>query len=362
LTFDQVGNLYGTASFGGGNCSATGCGTVFRLAHRNGAWIFTPLYDFQGGDDGASPQAPVTIGPDGAVYGVTFGGGGTGCGGKGCGTAFRLTPGASVCHSVLCPWTETVIDRFQDDPNQLVIPFGGVIFDTAGDLYGASGLGGASGKGAIYKLTRSGTSWTSTSLYTFTGGSDGAVPMSHLTMDRAGNLYGTTTFGGAGLGFGTVFELVRSGSGWTFHLLYTFQGGSDGGHPVAGVVLDSAGNIYGDNTYGGQFGFGVVYELSSAGIYSVLYSTRGTFDGDLGIDSAGNLYGTTYDGGSDAGGSIFELSPSGSGWTETTLHSFTGPEGAYPYSSVVLDTSGNLYGTTTEGGSHSDGVAWQLVR
>lgn len=362
LAFDRAGNLYGTTYFGGGgNCHSGGCGGVFKLARKNGVWIFTPLYDFQGGDnDGASPMAPVTIGPDGAVYGVTFWGGGSGCGGQGCGTAFRLTPGASFCSSALCRWAETIIDKFQDDPNQITTPFGPMAFDSAGNIYGPI-WGGASGNGAIYKLTGSGNSWTSSVIYSFTGGSDGAISMSRPNIDAAGNIYGTTTFGGSGIGFGTLFKLVHNGAGWTFNLLYSFQGGSDGGHPESGVVLDSAGNLYGCNTYGGQFAFGVVYEVNTTGTYSVIYNPRGSCFGDLAMDNAGNLYGTTYSGGSDDGGTIFELSPSGSGWTATILHSFAGPEGAYPMSSVIRDPSGNLYGTTTMGGNHNYGVAWQLM-
>jgi uncharacterized repeat protein (TIGR03803 family) len=304
-------------------------------------------------------MAAVTVGPDGAIYGVTFFGGGTGCGGMGCGTAFRLTPRAAVCHSALCPWTETVIDKFADDPNHIGTPFGALIFDAAGNIYGPI-WGGAFGNGAIYKLTGSGSSWSSSVIYSFTGGSDGAIPMSRMALDGAGNLYGTTTFGGAGLGYGTLFKLVRNGASWSFNLLYEFQGASDGGHPETGVVLDPAGNIYGCNTYGGQFGAGVVYELSTTGSYSVLYNPNGSCQGDLAIDSAGNLYGTTYDGGA-GGGTIFKLSQSGGTWTPTILHNFAGPEGAYPYSSVIRDASGNLYGTATIGGEDNYGTAWQLV-
>ena len=365
VTLDPAGNLYGTASSGaGGNCPGTGCGAVFRLAQKNGAWVFTPLYDFQGGGDGATPIAAVTIGPDGAVYGTTISGGGNGCGGNGCGTIFRLTPPASVCHSAMCGWAESLIYRFQLDPNGLAAPYAGVTFDTAGNLYGQTRGGGAYGRGAVYKLTRSGGSWTLSVIYNFTGGDDGAVPNSRLTMDRAGNLYGTTFSGGA-YGYGTVFELVRSGVGWTFHLLYGFQGESDGGNPYAGVVLDSAGNIYGDNSTGGQYSGGVVYELSLSGgawMYSVLYDSTSMLYADLGIDGAGNLYGTAYAGGSQQDGLVFELSPAGGGWTETNLYSFTGPDGAFPISSVALDASGNLYGTTNQGGSDHYGVVWQFAR
>ncbi len=325
------------------------------------------LYQFHGGQDGFQPTAAVTIGPDGAVYGTTLNGGGNGCGGSGCGVVFRLAPGPFTCLSALCPWTETVIFRFADGPNGVGSPWGGVTFDSAGNLYGQAFVGGTgncvNGCGVIYKLTPSGGSWSFSVIHNFTGMADGDQPTSAPTFDHDGNLYGTVFYGGA-YGFGTVFQLVPAGPGWTFNTLYSFQGGKDGGYPFSGVVLDSAGNLYGDNQYGGQSGAGVVYQLSNSdGSWTLtpLYSSFGGFTDEVGLDSSGNVYGTTYEGGSGGGGSVFKLTNSGGVWTETDLHSFRGPDGANPYSSVVLDTSGNLYGTTSAGGAHGDGVVWQIM-
>ena len=357
LTMDRGGNLYGTTN--GGN------GTVFRLSPKNGGWIFTTLYEFQGGQDGSGPTAPVTIGPDGAVYGTTlFGGGGSCVGNYGCGIIFKLTPSASTCHMALCPWTETVVYRFAQGPNGVGTPWGTVSFDAAGNMYGQAFNGGTGSSGAIYKLAPSGGSWIFSVIYNYTGGYDGAGPTSGLTVDRAGNLYGTAFYGGA-YGFGTIFELVRGGAGWTFNVLYAFQGANDGGKPFAGVVMDNAGNLYGDNQYGGVRHFGVVYQLSHTGsgwTLTPLYSSVGSFTVDVTLDSAGNVYGTTYAGGIDSAGSVFELSNSGGTWTETDLHSFTGLDGALPYSTAILDASGNLYGTTTSGGRYDEGVVWQITR
>lgn len=323
LTMDRAGNLYGTTDNGGytgGACAGYGgCGGVFRMVQKNGSWVLTPLYDFQAGDDGYFPQANVTIGPDGAVYGTTLFGGGTGCTlDEGCGTIFKLTPPASVCHAALCSWTETVLYRFSQAPDGISSPWGGVTFDAAGNLYGMAFNGGAgtctsTGCGVIYKLTPSGGGWTFSVIYNFTGGNDGERPISTLIADRAGNFYGTAAYGGEH-GSGTVFELIRSGAGWSFKTLYSFGDGSDGGIPTAGVVMDSAGNLYGDNTNGGPYFSGVVYELSpSAGSwnFSVIATPMGGLEAPLTLDSAGNLYGTTYEGGVYQLGLVFELTPSG---------------------------------------------------
>ncbi len=358
LTMDRNGRLYGVTT--------GGTGTVFGLTPTGGSWLFHQLYQFHAGQDGNQPTAPVTIGPDGALYGTTLNGGGNGCGGRGCGVVFRVAPGPYICRSTQCPWTESVIFRFADGPDGVGTPWGGVAFDAAGNLYGQAFVGGTGncegGCGVIYKLTRSGGSWTFSIIHNFTGLADGDQPTSTPTFDHAGNLYGTVFYGGA-YGYGTVFQVVPNGSGWTFNDLYNFHGASDGGYPLSGVVLDSAGNLYGDNQYGGTSGSGVVYQLSHSGggwTLTTLYSGFGGFTDEVGLDSAGNVYGTTYEGGRGVG-TVFKLTNSGGSWTETDLHIFGGLEGASPYSSVILDASGNLYGTTTAGGANGDGVVWQIT-
>ena len=362
VAVDRGGNVYGSAPYGGsrnGVCGQQGgCGTVFRSNYKNGVWIFAPLHVFQGGNDGMTPVAGVTLGPDGAIYGTTLFGGGTGCGGTGCGTVFKLTPPASFCHMVLCPWTETVIYRLNGSSDPCCF-FGGVIVDTAGNVYGLAEGGGSGGYGAVYKLSPSGGGYTLSVIYSFQGGHDGAAPLSTLTMDAAGDLYGTATYDG-GDGFGTVFKLVRNAGSWSFHLLYTFTGGSDGGNPEGNVVLDSAGNLYGATAY-----LGGVFELTPSGgswNYSLIVPFLGGLQSPISLDSAGNIYGTNYADGSHGDGSVFELTYSQGTWTHNILHSFGGGDGALPLSGVAFDASGNLCGTTTYGGSHGgQGTAWQLT-
>ncbi len=305
VAVDRAGNFYGSTPFGGsrsGVCSALGgCGTVFRSSHKNGSWIFTPLYVFQGGNDGGQSLSGVTLGPDGAIYGTTLFGGGTGCEqGFGCGTVFKLTPPAQFCHMALCAWTETVLYRV-NNPNDPGGFFGGVILDHAGNIYGMGAFGGTGNSGVVYELSPSGGSYTLSVIYNFQGGNDGAGPLGNLAMDAVGNLYGTATYGGAH-GYGTVFKLVRNGASWTFQLLYSFTGGSDGGSPQGNVVLDSAGNLYGASGDGGG-----IFQITPAGNYSLIDPILGGLQSPITIDAAGNIYGTDYGGGSHGDGSIFEL-------------------------------------------------------
>jgi uncharacterized repeat protein (TIGR03803 family) len=212
---------------------------------------------------------------------------------------------------------------------------------------------------------------TDLTLYNFTGGSDGEDPLSNLVMDRAGNLYGTTFVGGA-YGFGEVFEVKREAGGvWTEAALYSFTGGLDGANPYyAGVVLDGSGNLYGTTVLGGTSNLGTVFELTptkSGWNESVLYSFAGGTDGaspyaGLVFDTTGNLYGTTYNGGAYNDGTVFELKPAGEGqWTETVIHTFDGSDGAAPAGGVVLDAEGNVYGVTQGGGNSKAGVVFELV-
>lgn len=211
-------------------------------------------------------------------------------------------------------------------------------------------------------------------IYSFTGGTDGGNPFSDLTLDSAGNLYGTTSGGGTGTacngGCGTVFELKRTADGWQEQVLYSFAGGADGSNPEAGVVFDSSGNLYGTAARGGDSSWGgTVFKLSpnprgqwtELTIYSFDYfsDTGGNPAAGLIFDTQGNLFGTTLDGGrggcaDDGCGAVFELKPRADGfsWTETTIHPFTGtPDGGQPSSGLALDSLGNLYGVTQFGGT-----------
>ena len=232
-------------------------GQVFKLNREGDGWIFTSLYQFKGGNDGSGPyHGGVVFGPDGSLYGTTAAGGGTGgaCANfadeyVGCGVVYNLRPSISFCRSVLCPWTETVLYRFQGHEDGSA-PLGNLVFDGSGNLYGVTYYGGPNSTGTVYKLSLSSGGWTKTTIYTFSGGSDGASPADGLTMDVFGNLYGTTLFGGA-FGGGTVFMLTPSGGAWSKTILYNFTGGDDGANPYAAVVFDRSGNLYG-NTRAGQ--------------------------------------------------------------------------------------------------------------
>jgi len=376
VTMDRAGRLYGAADAGGGD----NAGTVFRLTQKGSGWVFSPLYSFQGGpNDGIGPNARVIFGPNGGLFGTTVVGG-LGCNGEGCGTVFMLTPYPTACKTALCAWEETVLHRFTAGSDGAFPYFGDVVLDQAGSLYGTtayggggSGCGGNNGCGTVYKLTPSNGGWTESVLYSFQGGSDGAFPYAGVIFDQAGNLYGTTAYGGgsgcAGNGCGTVFQLTSSGSGWVENTLYSFQGGNDGASPFGGLIFDQSGNLYGSTAYTSSFGVGggTVFELSPSGsnwIHTVLYSFSGgagPYD-TLTID-AGNLYGTTNRDGAYGYGSVFKLTHSGGGWTYTSLHDFTaGSDGGYVYGGVILDSSGNLYGTTQYGGSGGDtGVVWEIT-
>ncbi len=372
LTMDRAGSLYGTAFYGGvqtcRTSSGTGCGTVFKVANKGSGWVFSPLYDFAGNGDGAHPAGSVTFGPDGSLYGTTYEFGGYS------GTVFNLKPPPTSCRAVLCSWEQTLLYGFSggsDGGN----PYGGVVFDTAGNLYGTTFSGGQKGGqvcgygagstcGVVYELNKVGSVWTETVLHTFTGGADGANPGNGLVLDGAGNLYGTTTSGGSGL-YGTAFQLSSSGSGWTENVLYSF-GLNGGTEPWGGLIFDAAGNLYGTTAYGSP---STVFELTPSNgtwNYSSLYGTSfggvGVFTGTLAMDAAGNLYGTTYNGGNYTDclygcGTVFKLTPSAGSWTYTLLHEFNFDDGMNPWAGVTLDADGNIYGTTSGGGGYSCGGA-----
>jgi uncharacterized repeat protein (TIGR03803 family) len=360
LTMDAAGSLYGTTS-GGDN----GPGTVFDLTPRGSVWVFSLLHRFGAAGDGALPWAGVAFGPDGTLYGTTVAGGASGNG-----TVFDLSPPTTICRAVACPWTETVLYSFgggdDADPG-----LGNLIFDATGKIYGTT-TGGTGGGGVAYQLAPSGDDWTENVLHTFGSPGDGAQPAGGVILDDAGNLYGTTVYGGAS-GAGTVFKLTYSaGLGWTETILYSFQGGNDGSDPYAGLIFDSSGNLYGTTTGGGQGGGGVVFELTPSGSgwnYILLHSFTGSYGplGPLIMDSAGSLYGTTYRDGADGAGNIFKLTPSSGGWTYTSLHDFSTDrhDGANPIGNVILDSQGNLFGTTSSGGTgcryNSCGVVWEIT-
>ncbi len=361
LAIDRGGNLYGTTVGGG----ADHLGVVFKLSQRGSSWTLTPLYSFMGGSDGASPYAKVVFGPNGSLYGTTADGGGIGdCGDDGCGTVFNLRPSAQACKTALCSWVETVLYRFTGGSDGGV-PSAAVTFDHAGNIYGTAYAGGSNNSGTVFELTPSGGGWSESVLHSFGGANDGSYPSAEVTFESAGNLYGTTYYGGT-TGYGTVFQLVLAGSSWTENILYDFLSeGPVGCCPAGGLILDTAGNLYGASGAGGAHLGGSVIELQPSGSgwnLSLLYALPGSGLGpqqSLLMDQSGNLYGTQNQAAGPYG-SVFKLTPSNGGWVYTNLHAFTGgTDGANPLSSLVMDAAGNLYGTTVYGGSPTCGFDGQ---
>jgi len=232
----------------------------------------------------------------------------------------------------------------------------GLVQDGAGNLYGTTASGGASGLGTVFKLSVGGAEAV---LHGFRGGSDGEYPYAGVIRDAGGNLYGTTSAGGVS-GFGTVFEIDAKGNET---VLYSFRGGANGEYPSASLVGDAAGNLYGTTNSGGTSGSGIVFQISPAGKEAVLHSFKGGKDGEYPYasvirDAAGNLYGTTYGGGASGWGTVFEINPTGK---ETVLYSFGGAaDGASPEGGLVQDAAGHLYGTTKYGGAFGAGTVFEL--
>jgi uncharacterized repeat protein (TIGR03803 family) len=381
LIFDSSGNLYGTTQYGGGEACPSGgysgCGAVFELSpNGNGGWTESILHSFQGGNDGEQPSSSLIFDQAGNLYGTTAEGGGNAACTDGCGTVFKLSPNGSGS------WTETILYSFGTNGGTSDGAYPeGVIFDKSGNLYGATASGGVDRCGddeypcgTVFELTPSGGGgWIETIIYAFSGQQGGYDPNGALIFDQVGNLYGTTPGGGLyGCGdneCGAVFELSPNGSGrWTETALYSFQGGSDGQNPAAGLTFDKAGNLYGATYQGGAGGYGVIFELIPNGnggwTEVTLYSFQSPSDGinpsgGLIFDQPGNLYGTAGygGGGADCGhgagcGTVFELSPEGNGtWIKTPLYNFQGgSDGMGPSSGLIFDQTGHLYGTTAYGG------------
>ena len=251
-------------------------------------------------------------------------------------------------------------------------PWGGVTIDAAGNLYGTATTGGSShncqgGCGTVFKLVHSSSGWTVAPLYSFSN-TDGAYPEGRLIFGRDGRLYGTTGKGGTGCGTdgcGLVFAIHPAATichavvcTWTEQVLYQFAGADDGSRPTGDTLFDSAGHFLGTTFNSGASGFGTVYELTSSGgnwTETTLYSFNGSDGanpyGGVALDSAGNIYGTTRNGGSMNLGALFELTNSGSGWTEQVLYNFSGPDGYRPLGGTLVDSSGNIFGNTNRGGS-----------
>jgi uncharacterized repeat protein (TIGR03803 family) len=355
LVADANGNLYGT-TLSGGSGNSCRCGVVFELsAGLGGAWTESVLHVFKGGiGDGSYPWSALVFDGKGNLFGETLGGGTSNQG-----TIFELTPGTNNT------WTEAVIFSLpsQDGPE----PGNHLTLDSNGNIYGV--LSSYNQNGGVFELSRQANgSWTQTILYAFKGGSngDGETPFGGVVFDSKGNLYGTTSQGGS-LGYGTVFELASNPArpAWTESVLYNFTNQGDGGEPRALLTIDATGNLYGTTFGGGANREGTVFELSQSNgkwNQSVLYSfgnnpADGSFPAEVIFDAKGNLYGTTQSGGNGCNspgcGNVFALTPQKNGpWREIVLHQFeSAGDGSRSSAGLVVEkTAGRLYGTTEYGG------------
>jgi len=375
LILDAAGYLYGTTATGG----AHGYGRIYQLTpNSDGTWTEQVLHDFNM-NDGADPRGNLTFDGEGNLYGTTaYGGGSSGCYFTGdCGVAFKLT------HNSGGSWSESVLHVFTGENGDGSNTDGALIFDGAGNLYGTSEWGGG-GWGAVFELTpNSDGSWTEHTLFGFDMGSDGGYPWADtLVFDAAGNLYGATAYGGMSgcsprgngcYGLGVIFQLTLNSDGtWSEKVLHSFTAGKDGATPTGPLVLDASGNLYGTTFWGGAHnGNGNVYKLTPNpnGTWTehVLHQFTGGRDGGapfsgLSFDAAGNLYGATTQGGKYGYGVVFKLTPTSTGgWSYQALHSFRDTSGAYPEAAPIFDAAGNLYGTTNGDGTTTFGTVYEIT-
>jgi hypothetical protein len=369
LLLGPNGKLYGTTSSGG----EFGNGSAFELSRSGSGWKTTILHSFTGDEDGYAPQGGLIADAEGNLYGTASGGGNLNCGILGCGNVFELSPGKKG-------WTFQVLYDFVGGANDGDLPTGDLVFDRAGNLYGATiHGGGVFDGGVVFELSPRGNgAWQETAIYIF--GVEGGAPNGDLVFDAAGNLYGTTELQSS---LGSVFQLTSNAGTWAETDLLDFGGGF-GENPMAGLAIDTAGNLYGTTTRGGSencfggFGCGTAFELSPNGqggwSMQVLYAFQGGFDGQnsegvMLLDGAGDLYGTTNQGGGSGCefgfgcGTVFRLGHKNGGWQETVLHSFgMGSDGQSPVAGPITDNAGHLLGVTDAGGSDGFGTVFAVFK
>jgi uncharacterized repeat protein (TIGR03803 family) len=362
LTFNSKGEAYGLAS------NSSGGTNIFELSPSpDGTWNYRVIYQF---DSVLESESALLLDTVGNLYGTTFNGGTYGQG-----TAFELSLSSGD------KWTETMLYSF-GAPGDGASPEGPLLFGPSGVLYGTTYYGGSSGNGTVFELTNNNGSWTETILYSFAGAPDGTWPTGALTLDSAGNLYGTTASGGnyelsqcyldGYVGCGTVYELSQVNGIWTETVLHNFIGcclnnNHDGQNPYTGVIFEPGSRaLYGTTQNGGPCnpGCGIVFELKQyqgAWIETVMAkfgNGHGTGDSPAGaviFDSSGNLYGETLFGGTYANGTLFELARSAGGYRQSTIYNFTGDaDGSVP-ESLVLGPGGKLYGVAFWGGNAPEG-------
>ncbi len=357
LSADAAGDLFGMTATGG----AYGYGAVFELVN-NGGGGYTPvtLLSFSNTPGVAGSDSGVIADAAGNLFGTIPSGGATGDG-----AVFELVNHGGGAY--------TPVTLLSFNGANGALPSAGLIADAAGNLFGTTAAGGANGDGAVFEIAKAGAGYASTptTLFSFDGAS-GAGPADSLTVDAAGNLFGVTPSGGAN-GYGTVFELVRDGGGvYTPVTILSFNGAD--GRFASSLITDAAGNLFGTTSSGGAYGYGTVFELvNNGGGYTpvTLLSFNGADGanpgGGLIADAAGDLFGTTGEGGAYSApglprGTVFELVNNGGGsYTPVTLLSFKGADGAGPVGSLIADAAGDLFGATAGGGTAGDGTAFEIT-
>ena len=361
LVFDAAGNAYGTTAAGGDS----DLGTIFMVTPSGDEQI---LYSFEGGGDGSDPHGGVILDAAGNLYGTAVAGGYGGiCAGDGCGVVFELTNSNGR-------WTLITLYSFLGE-NDGWGPGSPLIWDGAGNLYGTAPDGGKNGNGVVFELSPTQSGWKQRVLHAFTGKKDGAVgSLGALLIDDAGNLFGTAELGGGDARAGSVYELSPTGQGsWKFTTLYDFKGTPDAASPYGGLIADNAGNLYGTTYFGGQDGMGTVYQLShgpnGAWQENILYNFQGGTDGSfptstLLFTNPSTLIGTTTTGGRPSCdcGAVFTLKFSHGRWKEKLGHLFgKGRDGSYPTYGLTFDPAGNLWGTTPVGGNDGGGTLFEFA-
>jgi uncharacterized repeat protein (TIGR03803 family) len=358
LIRDGAGNFYGT-TYQGGSC---GAGTAFEVSS---AGKETVLHDFCLGGDGGYPFGGVILDSSGNVYGTTEGGGPANGG-----TVFELKRASNG------EWSEIVLHSFIGPEGKG--PFDGLIMDADGNLYGTASEGGpyVAFGGVVFEISSSGTYSVLYNFCSLSNCADGQLPLGGLSMDENGNLYGTTSQGGTS-NRGTVFQLSKSGSGWTETVLHSFAGGrSDGAYPLSASPTLSTRQvgrktetvIFGVTTYGGARNKGTAFEITESitGWKLTVLHNFGTRKGGALpygtlVNIRGKLFGTAGSNGTSCCGTVFRLTQKNHTWVETVLYNFTGSDdGGDPYSGVVADSDGNLYGVADSGGSGTWGVLYEV--
>jgi len=359
LLLSSSGTLYGVTTYGG----AYNRGLVYELTESRGVWKETVLYSFAGGADGGYPNGPLVMDEAGNLYGTALQGGT-----QNYGVVFELSPSGGT-------WVENVLHNFTrlSDGG---LPFGGVVFDAAGNLYGTASTGGTArcqnpygSCGLVFQLSLSDNGWTEQVLHSFTGLDDGGDPEYGVILDSSGNIYGTAMGGGGENGAGVVFELTFSNGVWQESVLHVFGlGGSNGLSPAGSLVLDKSGNLYGVTEEGGTSGYGTVFELtpgSDGWTETILHSFAGGADGVYPVSvvlGATAIYGITLQGGTGSCpngaakvtcGTVFELT-STNGWTKKKIYQFhgTADDGGFPSAGLIMDSAGHLFGTLHYGGGN----------